>query len=129
MSIEISSKGVGISIACGPKKEEFVKIDIYGKLEHKDYEVMTPVLERIVKQAKKRGLNVLVDMRDFEGWSARAALDDMKLGLKLRNSFDKMAVVGDKKWEELAVEFASGFTKGKLKFFKNIDKAIKWLNR
>jgi hypothetical protein len=51
----------------------------------------------------------------------------MVFGLKHRGDFDKLAVVGKKKWEEVAVKMMQPLMKGKIKFFKNRSKAIKWL--
>ncbi len=44
-----------------------------------------------------------------------------------RKSFDKLAVVGKKRWEEVSVDMMKPFVKGKIKFFKDRAKAIKWL--
>ena len=126
MSIEISTRGVGISINNFNDKE-FIEIDIYGKLEHKDYEVMAPVIERAVESAGERGLVALADMRDFEGWSIEAAIDDMKLGMQIKDSFEKFAVVGDKKWEEISVSLMNRLCKGEMRYFEDYDKALSWL--
>ncbi len=126
MSIEITTRGIGITINSIEDKE-FVEIDIYGTLEHSDYMVLTPVMEHAVLAAKSRELDILIDMRSFEGWSFEAAVDDMKFGLEFRDSFDKMAIVGDKRWEELSVELMNHFSKGEVKFFENYHSAVKWL--
>ena len=98
-----------------------------GKLTHEDYETFVPLIDRALKEAKGLEVDLLVDMRHFRGWEWLAAWDDMKFGLKHRNSFDKMAIVGDKKWEEVSVKMFSHMMKGKSKFFKDRQKALEWL--
>ena len=92
MSVEITSHGVGIRILQRGEKE-IAEIRLHGKLTHEDYQVMIPVIERAVEAAAGRELDLLVDMRDFAGWTWEAALDDMRFGLRIRNAFDKMAIV------------------------------------
>ncbi len=126
MSIEINTRGVGIEIKNLDEKF-IVEIDIYGKLTHRDYEVMIPVIERAIIAAADKEFDIVVDMRDFEGWELEAAIDDFKLGMEIRNSFDKMAVVGDKKWEKWSVEAMSHLTRGEMKFFEDYNEAYKWI--
>ena len=118
----------GISVAMNRTEDAlFVELKMMGKLTHEDYEIFVPILERALKEAKDRKVNMLVDMTEFKGWKLRAAWDDMVFGLKHRGDFDKMAVVGKKKWEEVATEMMQPLMKGKIKFFKSRAKAIKWL--
>ncbi len=48
-----------------------------------------------VKDAK---VKVFIDGTQLEGWELRAAWDDFKLGLKHKNEFEKIAILGNKKW-------------------------------
>lgn len=126
MSIDISTRGVGIEIKSINDKF-IVEMDFYGKLTHQDYEVIIPVVERAIDASKDKELDILVDMRDFEGWELEAMVDDFKLGLELKDIFNKMAVVGDKKWEKWSVEAMSHLTKGQMRFFEDYDEAYRWI--
>lgn len=126
MSIEINTRGMGIEIKNLGEKF-IVEIDMYGKLTHEDYEVMIPVIERAISAAGEKEFDIVVDMRDFEGWELEAAFDDFKFGMEIKDSFDKMAVVGDEKWEEWSVEAMSHLTKGEMKFFRDYDEAYRWI--
>jgi len=118
----------GISIAIKRSKERvFIEISMIGKLKHKDYQLFVPMIDKALKNAKGLEVDLLVDMREFKGWELLAAWDDMKFGLKHRNAFDKMAIVGNKKWEEVSVDMMSHLMKGKSKFFKEREKALSWL--
>jgi len=126
MSIEIKSHGVGIRILQTDKKEIAV-IQIDGKLTHKDYQVLIPVIERCIEAAADRKLDVLLDMRAFGGWTWEAALDDVRLGMKVRNAFEKMAVVGDRKWEALFTKMIAHLNRGEVRFFTDYDEALGWI--
>ena len=118
----------GISVAMNRTEDAlFIELDMKGKLTHEDYEIFVPILERALKEAAGKKVNMLVDMTEFKGWKMRAAWDDMVFGLKHRGDFDKLAVVGKKKWEEVAIKMMQPLVKDKIKFFKNRSKAIKWL--
>ncbi len=126
MSVEIDTRGIGISVIMDGGRE-LVKIVLEGKLHHEDYEVLIPVIERAIEAAGERKPDILIDMRPFEGWTFEAALDDLKFGLKIRNAFHRMAIVGDKKWEEISVELFRHFTGGEMRFFEDYDAALAWL--
>lgn len=126
MAVKIKEHGIGIAIKRA-KKKLLIEVSMLGKLTHEDYETFVPLIDRALKEAKGLEVDLLVDMRHFRGWEWLAAWDDMKFGLKHRNSFDKMAIVGDKKWEEVSVKMFSHMMKGKSKFFKDRQKALEWL--
>jgi len=126
VSIEISTHGMGMDIR-RVEDRFFIEIDFYGKLRHEDYEVMIPVIERALEAKGEREFDLLVDMRDFEGWTFEAAIDDMRFGLSFKDSFDAMAVVGDREWEELSVKLMNHLCRGELRFFEDYDEALRWL--
>ncbi len=126
MAAKIKEHGIGIAIKRAQKRL-FIEVTMIGKLTHEDYEVFVPLIDKALKEAKGLEVDMLVDMRKFEGWELKAAWDDMKFGLKYRNAFDKMAIVGDKKWEEISVKMFAHMMKGKTKFFKDRQKALAWL--
>ncbi len=126
MAAKIKEHGIGIAIKRS-KKRLFVEVTMIGKLTHEDYKIFVPMIDKALKEAKDLEVDLLADMRAFKGWEIEAAWDDLKFGLKHRNAFDKMAIVGDKKWEELSVKMMSHMMKGKAKFFKSREKALEWL--
>jgi len=126
MATKIKEHGIGIAIKRS-KKNIFIEVTMLGKLKHEDYQLFVPMIDKALKNAKGLEVDLLVDMRGFKGWELLAAWDDMKFGVKYRNAFDKMAIVGNKKWEEDSVAMMSHLMKGKSKFFKDRDKALAWL--
>jgi len=126
MSKVTKEHGIGISIKRS-KKRLFIEIVMLGKLTHEDYQIFVPIIDKALKEVKKLEVDLLVDMRKFKGWELLAGWDDLKFGLKYRNAFDRIAIIGNKKWEERAVSMMKHLMKGKIKFFKERDKAVSWL--
>ncbi len=126
MKTVIKEHGIGLSIKRS-KKQLFIEIAMLGKLTHEDYQTFVPLIDSALKQTKGLEVNLLVDMRSFRGWELLAGWDDLKFGVKHRNSFDKLALVGDKRWEEISVAMMQHLMRGECKFFKKRAKALDWL--
>ena len=126
MATVIKEHGIGIAIKRN-KKKLFIELTMLGKLTHEDYQVFVPMIDKALKKAKGLETDLLVDMKKLKGWEFLAAWDDFKFGVKHRKAFDKVAIIGSKKWEEQSVAMMSHLMKGKTKFFKEREKALSWL--
>lgn len=107
--------------------EFFVTLVAKGKLTHQDYEVMTPVLESALAEIRHPSVNVIADMRELEGFEARAAWDDMRFGLKHNNEFKRIAIVGNAHWQELMAKVGSWFISGDIEYFETYEDALNWV--
>lgn len=106
----------------------FLSLKAQGKLTHKDYEIITPMIDSALAEVKEPKVKVFIDGTKLEGWEARAAWDDFKLGLKHGNEFEKIAIYGNKKWQEITAKVGGWFISGETKYFENEEDAITWLN-
>lgn len=86
-----------------------------GELTDDDYKGLTPVLETAIDEHGP--LRLYVDMEEFESWELQAAWDDFAFGVKHWNDFERVALVGDKQWEEISAKIFDKFTKGDIRFF------------
>ncbi len=119
----------GISIGLSQHEDKvFFELKIIGKLTHEDYELITPMLDSAVQGIKQPKINALINALEFEGWELRAAWDDFKLGIKHGREFQKIAIVGNKKWQEYSAKIGSWFISGEAKYFENLTSAQDWLN-
>lgn len=119
----------GLSIGIVRTGEEFfLSLKAQGKLTHKDYERITPMIDSALAEVKEPKVKVFIDGTELEGWEARAAWDDLKLGLKHGNEFEKIAICGNKKWQEYAAKIGSWFIAGDIKYFENESEALAWLH-
>ena len=126
----MSIKKHGISIGIERVDDAFfLSLKGVGKLTHKDYETITPMIDSALHGVKEPKVKVLVDGTELEGWELRAAWDDFKLGLKHGNEFHKIAIFGNKNWQEIAAKIGSWFISGEVKYFDNAADAMRWLNQ
>lgn len=124
MSIEHHGITIGVERI---ESESILVLKASGKLTHEDYEVVTPILDSALQGLGVSNIKMLVDISEFSGWELRAAWDDFQLGLKLGFQFEKVAIYGDKNWQELAAKVGGWFVSGDMKSFGDRKSAVKWL--
>jgi len=106
----------------------FLTLRAVGKLKHEDYEVINPMIDSALEGVKDPKIRALIDGSEFEGWELRAAWDDFKMGLKHGSQFEKIAIFGNSKWQEMAAKVGSWFVSGEVRYFEECDDALDWLN-
>lgn len=83
--------------------------------------------EVISRQGKAR---VLILVERFEGWQREGAWNDFSFQMQHDAQIERMAIVGDKKWEDLALLFAAdGLRSFPIAYFEPADiaRARAWL--
>lgn len=119
----------GLSIGIERIGNEFVlTLKAVGKLTHEDYQMITPMIDSALDGVKDPRVKVLIDGTELDGWELRAAWDDFKLGLKHGNEFDRIAIYGNKRWQEMAARVGSWFVSGEARYFDDYEAAVAWLN-
>jgi len=103
-------------------------IHVSGKLVVTDYEQFVPEFEHLFRQHGK--LRVLFDMMGFHGWDAAAFWQDIKFDLKHITDIERLAMVGDNKWQQHLATFCMPFTKATVRYFDHTTAAAarKWLD-
>ena len=86
------------------------------------------MLESALAEVKQPKIKALIDATELEGWEVRAAWDDLKLGLKHGNEFERIAIYGNKKWQEIGAKVGSWFISGEVKYFESKEEAVDWLS-
>jgi len=109
-------------------KGKVIGYELSGKLHDDDYKILVPEVEAVI--AKEGSVRILMHLIDFKGWDLHAAWDDMKFGVKHCHDFERIAIVGDKTWEEWMAKLSSPFTASGSRFFDpaDIDGAWDWIN-
>lgn len=107
--------------------DNVVEVVITGKLAKEDYETFVPEIDRLAEKHGK--LRMLIELVDFHGWTLSAAWEDTKFGLRHFNDIERLALVGDQKWEKGMALFCKAFTTAKVKYFdiSALDKARSWV--
>ncbi|GIU15306.1 MULTISPECIES: STAS/SEC14 domain-containing protein [unclassified Shewanella] len=120
----------GFSIGIERMNDEFfLTLKAKGKLTHSDYLAITPVIDSALSEVKQPKIKALFDATELEGWELSAAWDDLKLGLKHGNQFVKIALYGNKGWQEIASKIGNWFIAGETRYFDNEPDALAWLHQ
>lgn len=100
---------------------------VTGKLTKEAYKEFVPLAEDLIKQHGK--IRVLFEMHDFHGWEASALWEDIKFDTKHWNDIERLAIVGESKWEKGMAAFCKPFTSAKVKYFDHTeaDAARAWI--
>src|SRR5215471_14969201 len=105
MAIKMEEKGGG----------KVVEIHLSGKLTKTDYEDFVPEVDWLINKHSK--IRVLVDMADFHGWTPGALWEDIKFDAKHFSDIERIAMVGEKKWQKGMSQFCRPFTAAKIRYF------------
>ena len=98
-----------------------------GTLTKEDYEAFVPRVEHLMQQFGK--IRILFEMKDFHGWSAGALWEDIKFDIRHFRDIERLALVGDRKWEKGMSVFCKPFTAAKVKYFdvSGAEEARDWI--
>lgn len=106
--------------------EKVIAFRLSGTLHDDDYKKFVPAIDEAAKTGKVR---LLAQFHDFHGWDLRALWDDIKFATTHCTTFDKIALVGEKRWEEWMAKVCKPFTAARIQYFDSsaIDQAWAWL--
>jgi len=98
-----------------------------GKLTAEDYHQFVPYTEQLINKHGK--IRVLFDMREFHGWSLGALWEDIKFDLKHFKDIERLAMIGDCKWERWMAAFCRPFTSAEIRYYdqSEADQASPWI--
>ncbi len=104
-----------------------VGLKLTGKLRDEDYRQFVPTIEAVMTAQGK--IRLFVQFEDFHGWDLHAVWDDTKFAFKHYSDFDRIAMVGDRRWEKWMAQVCKPFTKAKVRYFdaSQADGAWAWL--
>ena len=104
-----------------------VGLKLTGKLHDEDYKQFVQTMQTIL--SVERNVRLFVQYEDFPGWDLYAAWEELTVGLMHYSNFERIAMVGDSKWEKWMADFCKPFPKAKVKYFdtSEVDAAWKWL--
>jgi len=96
-----------------------LQINVTGKLVEQDYQQLIKRTNELVAQHGK--INMLVELTDFEGWTAGAAWEDLKFGMDHFSHIERMALIGESIWEKGMTFFIKPFTSAEVRYFDQAD--------
>jgi hypothetical protein len=117
MSVELHEEAFG----------KCLLVKLSGKLTKEDYQQFVPEIERLIQKEGK--LRILVQMHDFHGWTMGALWEDIKFDLKHFGHIERLALVGERKWEAGMAVFCKPFTRATIRYFDEAhsEEAQRWI--
>lgn len=106
---------------------KMLEVHATGKITAVEYQQLVPMFEQLVKQHGK--LRVLFQLHDFHGWTAGALWEDIKFEQKHFSDIERLAIIGETKWQAGMAKFCRHFTTADIRFFKadQVKVAREWL--
>jgi hypothetical protein len=106
---------------------KLLHVKITGKLTKESYEIFVPAVDEQITAHGK--LRILVELHDFHGWTAGALWEDLKFDAKHWKDIERLAIVGESKWQQGMAVFCKPFTMAKIRYFDHaqLDEAKSWL--
>jgi hypothetical protein len=105
-----------------------VTAKISGKLTYSELTALQKSVISII--GREGGIRTLIIAEDFLGWDKSGDWEDISFQDTSDPYINKMAIVGEKKWEELALLFTGkGFREFPIEYFlpTELSKAQAWL--
>ena len=106
-----------------------LEVFLTGKLVKEDYNTFVPAVDRAIAAHGK--IRMLAVMHDFHGWTASAAWEDTKFGARHFHDLERLAMVGETKWQHGMAVFCKPFTTATVRYFTHdkIEEARAWLSK
>jgi hypothetical protein len=104
-----------------------ITIRVSGRLSPRAWRSVLQDVGKLLHAQERTSLLVLAEQ--FEGWES-GDWDDMSFQQKHDEQIDRMAIVADKKWEDLALMFSGkGLRRIEIEFFApaEVSQARRWL--
>jgi hypothetical protein len=112
-----------------PPVDNVLSVKVSGKLSREEYADLVPAWENMIRKHGK--FRLLFEMEPgFTGWEPMAAIDDVKFSMQHRNEIEKIAMVGEKKWHDLATKLGSLLVGAEVRYFdrSELDAATAWIH-
>ena len=88
---------------------KLLQLKVRGMLKKADYDRIIQIAKEAIEREKK--VRALIILEAFEGWERRGDWGDVSIMTEQGQHIDKMAIVGDEKWQDDALAFtAKGFS-------------------
>ncbi|MBF9252228.1 STAS/SEC14 domain-containing protein [Pontibacter sp. 172403-2] len=91
-----------------------------GKLSEHDIEKIHPLIHNILDRDQK--VRWYFEMENFSGWDAKGLWEDLKVDLKHASDYERIAMVGDKEWQDWMTQFMKPFTSAAINYFDLAEK-------
>ena len=108
-------------------EEGIVGIRVEGKLSTEEYDLLNAYLEKLMQNVGP--INFFCDMANFEGQNGEALWEEITDHLRHVQEYQRIAVVGNRRWLKGGPKVSVPWPKAQLKFFTpdQTDEAWHWV--
>lgn len=100
---------------------KILDVGLTGTLVKEDYPPLVAEFRRLVGAYGK--IRVLLDMSRFHGWDAGGLWAEVKFDLQHLNEMERLAVIGEKRWQHAIAGFAGAVMPTATRYFDAADAA------
>jgi hypothetical protein len=97
------------------KAARLLEVKAGGKLTRTDYQRFAPEVDQFIQREGK--IRMLFDMEDFHGWKLSGMWADFRFGLKHARNLERLALVGEKRWQKWSGSLCRLFVRGQTRYF------------
>jgi len=104
-----------------------IELRLSGKLNRHDTRDLVPRFERVFESYGS--VRVLVDMAELRAWIPGILWDDLPVEALRYPHLERIAFVGDQKWQEAMATFSRPFSGARVRYFDSgeIEAARAWI--
>jgi len=104
-----------------------IEIAVSGKLTRDDYVRFADAMDELMQSHDR--MRMLIVMSDLEGWTGGVLWEDLKFGLKHYRDMERVAIVGEERWQKVMAFLYKPFTAAEVRYFTpaQMDAARQWL--
>lgn len=113
----------------GFTKDNIIATKANGNLSEQDVRKIHPLIHNIIDRGQK--VRWYFEMEKFTGYELQAFWEDAKMDLTHANDYEKIAMVGEKEWQNWITQFMRPFTQADIQYFdlSEKEKAKAWISQ
>lgn len=112
-----------------PNGGNILVVHVSGTFTLEDYDGLVPKFGLLIR--KHGTISVLFHLADFDGWSIGAFREDTEFALRHTNDVERIAIIGENKWQLGMATLGIAITNAEVKYFEHSitsePKAHAWL--
>ncbi len=111
------------------EKSNLIALKLESKISKNDVEKIQPLIHKITGKGRKA--DFYFEIHDFHGYNLQGFWADLKVDASHLSDYGKMAIVGEKKWQEWASKVTDFFANSEVKYFDLAQKkeAMEWIGQ
>lgn len=116
-----------MAVSIAPIGNRALELGVHDRLEKADYRRIVPLVEQRVEE--HGGVDLLVHLRGFRGWSPDALWEDLEFDMRHFGDIGRLAIVGEEAGAEWIASLSRPFTGAEVRYFgeDEIAAARRWI--